>query len=160
MHAVLSFIKIEMSKRACVATSLVTRLPAELSLVVLRMVGEVPLSERGTAVDRATVMWLRGQIVLVPRVLYVVTPVHTWYADGRKRRSVFRVRRMQRYGAQLGRMISRIGMEDVCDHWCDRRPPARTVGVYYAERDVMVVPWVNGKVDSRPRGCSPPPDVL
>ena len=124
------------------------------------MVGEVPLSERGTDVDLATIMWLRGEIVLVPRVLFVVTPVHTWYEDGRRRRSVFRVRRVQRYGPFAGRMIARIGMEDVCDHWCERHAPARTVGVYYAEQDRMIVPWVNGEVCSRPRGLDAPPNVI
>ena len=149
-----------MPKRACSETRLLSRLPIEIRRLVLRLAGEVQLSSRGSDVDRGALMWLRDEVVVVPRVLYVVTPVHTWYEDGTRHRSVFPVRRLQRYGASLGRMISRIGMEDVCDHWCERRAPARTVGVYYSYGDRMVVPWINGVVESRRRGASPPPSVV
>ena len=128
---------------------------------MLRMVGEVPLSKRDASVDVACLMWLRDTVVLVPHVLYVVTPVHTWYVDGTRHRSVFKVRRLQRYGASLGHMISRIGMEDVCHHWCEDRAPARTVGVYSSScGERMIVPWINGVVESRRRGAPAPPTVV
>jgi len=149
-----------MKKRTCHSLSLVQRLPVELRRVVLRLVGDVPLSDRERSVDTATLMWLRGSIVLIPRVLYVVTPVHTWLVDGTRLRNVHRVCRMQRYGKRVGRMISRVFLDSPSDHWCEQRAPARSMGVYYMEDDAMAVPWIGGWIVSCRRGAEPPPSCL
>jgi len=149
-----------MNKRTCHSLSIVQRLPLELRRVVLRLVGDVPLSERTRSVDTATLMWLRESIVMIPRALYVVTPVHTWFVDGRRRRNVYRVRRVQRYGSRVGRMISRVFLDSPSDHWCEQRAPARSMGVYYLEQDAMAVPWIRGSIVSCRRGAEPPPSYL
>ena len=67
-----------------------------------------------------------------------------------------RVRKIYRYGASRGRMISRLDVDGPCSHWWERRRPAHSVSVYYNDADRMVVPWINGEVHSRPRGLPAP----
>lgn len=143
-------------KRVCPALSLLLRLPVELRRVVLRLVGTLPLSDGGGDVDGATIMWLRDQVVLVPRVLYVVTPVHTWYVDGSRRRDVMDVRRIYRRGAKSGHAISRLHIDKARKNPFDRRPSVRSVAVHYSGVGRMRVECVDGEVTSRPRGLAEP----
>jgi len=148
-------------------------LPYDIIRKITRMVGEVSITQYWESEhDLASLVLLRGrgEVVLVPRQLYVVSKWHTWFAlttwrergasrlrlPGllEKRRTVTPVTKVERFGRDGGYCVRRLRLKHPIGNHCNDKSAASVSVVYHA--GFMEVPWSGDVIMSKRRGMIEP----